>query len=200
MKKLVILDAGHGDPPLTGGKCSPDRKLLEYYWARDMVQRIAAKLKAKGVDVHILVPENTDTPLDVRIARVNKLCNQHGSSNCLLVSVHNNASGIDGQWHEPNGWCVFVAKVASANSKLLAKLLYSEAIKARLQGNRSVPQEHYWQNNFAIIRKTQCPAVLTENLFMDNQNDCAYLLSEVGKETLANMHVNGIMNYIAQAK
>ena len=43
---------------------------------------------------------------------------------------------------------------------------------------------------------TKCPAVLTENLFQDNREDVAYLLSETGKKTIIGLHVNGILNFI----
>lgn len=195
MKQYIcILDAGHGCNTL--GKCSPDKRLLEYEWARDMVKRIASKLQAKGVQVHILVPEITDVKLGVRTHRVNALCKQHGAKNCLLVSVHNNAAGSDGKWHDATGWSGFVAPKCSANSKRLAQLLYAEAAKAGLKGSRCVPASKYWVGNFAIVRDTNCPAVLTENLFMDNRQECDYLLSEQGKETLAQLHVNAIVNYI----
>lgn len=195
MKQYIcILDAGHGCNTL--GKCSPDKRLLEYEWARDMVKRIASKLQAKGVQVHILVPEITDVKLGVRTHRVNALCKQHGAKNCLLVSVHNNAAGSDGKWHDATGWSGFVAPKCSANSKRLAQLLYAEAAKAGLKGSRCVPASKYWVGNFAIVRDTNCPAVLTENLFMDNRQECDYLLSEQGKETLAQLHVNAIVNYV----
>ena len=195
---LVILDNGHGDPPLTGGKCSPDNRVLEYYWAREIVQRIASKLLAEGVQVHILVPEKTDVKLNVRTRRANNLCKQYGTKNCLLVSVHINAAGGDGKWHNATGWSGWVAPKCSANSKRLAQLLYAEAVKAGLKGNRCVPACKYWVGDFAIVRDTNCPAVLTENLFMDNKEECDYLLSEAGKETLAQLHVNAILNYIAE--
>lgn len=191
---FCILDAGHGCDTL--GKCSPDKRLPEYRWAREMVQRIAKKLQALGVPVHILVPEENNIQLSVRTRRVNDLCKQHGAKKCLLVSVHNNAAGDDGKWHDATGWSGFVAPKCSANSKRLAQLLYAEAAKAGLKGNRCVPACKYWVGNFAILRDTNCPAVLTENLFMDNRHECDYLLSEQGKETLAQLHVNAIVDYI----
>lgn len=196
--KHIILDNGHGDPPLTGGKCSHDKRLLEYNWARDIVQRIAKLLKAANVPVHILTPETSDIKLGVRTSRANALCKQYGAKNCLLISVHNNAAGGDGKWHDATGWSGFVAPNASNNSKRLAQLLYAEAVKAGLKGNRSVPATKYWVGNFAIVRDTHCPAVLTENLFMDNKQDCEWLLTEKGKDTIARLHFNAIMNYIAE--
>lgn len=198
MKPLVIIDNGHGDPPLTGGKCSPDNRLLEYNWSREITKRIASALNAHGVATHILVPESTDVILKTRVSRANALCKQHGTKNCLLVSVHINAADGDGKWHDATGWSGFVAPKCSSNSKRLAQLLYAEAAKAGLKGNRCVPASKYWVGNFAMVRDTNCPAVLTENLFMDNKRECEFLLSEQGKETIVQLHVNAILNYIKE--
>ena len=40
------------------------------------------------------------------------------------------------------------------------------------------------------------PAVLTENLFMDNKEEVEYLLSEEGKKSIIDLHVEGIKQYI----
>lgn len=196
MKDIIcILDAGHGSN--TSGKHSPDKVLKEYLWAREMVQRIAAALNARGVKTHILVPEITDTPLKVRTQRVNDLCKKHGGSKkCVLVSVHINAAASDGKWHNATGWTGWVAPNASSNSKRLAVLLRNECVKQGLQGNRYNPACGYHTGNFAIVRDTNCPAVLTENLFMDNEQECQYLMSEQGKQVLTQLHVDAIINYI----
>ncbi len=51
--------------------------------------------------------------------------------------------------------------------------------------------------DFYILRHTACPAVLTENLFMDNPADCAFLLSEEGQQSIADLHVDGITAYLS---
>ena len=193
----LLLDNGHGDPPLTGGKCSPDKSILEYYWARDMVQRIDRKARAAGIPVEIIVPETTDIPLKTRTNRVNAICRaKGGSKNCVLISVHINAAGGDGKWHDARGWCGFIAPNASANSKRLARILWEHADRAGLRGNRCVPAEKYGVKSLAMCRDTNCPAVLTENLFMDNRADAEYLKSESGKETIADLHIAAIKEYI----
>ena len=193
----LLLDNGHGDPPLTGGKCSPDKTILEYYWARDMVQRIARKARAAGIPVEIIVPEKIDIPLKTRTNRVNAICHAKcGSKNCVLISVHINAAGGDGKWHDARGWCGFIAPNASANSKRLARILWEHADRAGLCGNRCVPAERYWVKSLAMCRDTNCPAVLTENLFMDNRADAEYLKSEAGKEAIADLHIAAIKEYI----
>ena len=193
----ILIDNGHGVD--TAGKCSPDKTLYEYKWAREIANRLVAALKAKGYDAERIVTEETDVPLRTRCQRVNAICQKAGAKNCLLISVHINAAG-NGTWNTATGWSGWVAPNASANSKKLAQCLYAEAEARNLKGNRSVPSCKYWNGNFAIVRDTNCPAVLTENLFQDNQQEVKYLLSETGKRTIVDLHVNGIINYIKATK
>ena len=116
----------------------------------------------------------------------------------MLVSVHLNAAGADGKWHNARGFSSHVARNASANSKRLAKLLWDEAIENGLKGNRFVPTQGYHIHNLAICRDTNCPAVLTENLFMDNEEDAEVLLSLKGKNDIIRSHVDAIIKYIEQ--
>lgn len=194
----ILIDNGHGED--TAGKCSPDKSLREYKWAREIASRIEAELKSRGYDAQRIVPEQTDISLTERVRRVNDICKHYGAKNCVLVSVHINAAGADGKWHNASGWSCWVAPNASTNSQTLAQLLYHEAEKHELQGNRNVPHERYWIGNFTIIKRTNCPAVLTENLFQDNKNEVVYLLSEDGKKHITQLHVVGIINYIKQLK
>ena len=50
--------------------------------------------------------------------------------------------------------------------------------------------------DFYLLRHTSCPAVLTENLFMDNPAECAFLLSEEGQQALVDLHVDGIISHL----
>lgn len=190
----VLIDNGHGfDTP---GKCSPNRRLLEFRYCRQIADDIVRRLRAEGVDVSLLVPEENDTPLRERTRRVNEWCKELGSANVLLVSVHNNAAGADGKWHSASGWSGWVAPNASEKSKDFARMLCDEAMAAGLMGNRAIPPSKYWTGNFAMVRDTKCPAVLTENLFQDNKSDVSFLLSEEGRAAIANIHVQAIKKYI----
>lgn len=192
----VMLDNGHG---ITADyKSSPDKRLLEYKWAREMALLIEAELKKHGVQAMRIVPETADISLKERCRRVNEVCKKHGAANCLLISLHTNAAGSDGKWHDATGWSGWVAPNASAASKRMAQLLYGEAARAGLKGNRSVPACKYWVGNFAMVRDTNCPAVLTENLFHDNKGEVDYLLSSEGKAAIAKLHVDAILQYIAE--
>lgn len=193
----VILDNGHGVN--TPGKCSPDKSLLEYKWAREMVDLIIKELSKLGIKAVKLVPEDTDVSLKERVRRANQIY-KDTSKQAILISVHCNAAGADGKWHNASGWSVFVSKNASSNSKRLAQSLYKEAKKNKLQGNRSVPKEEYWVQSLAMCRDTNCPAVLTENMFQDNKEDVTLLLSDEGKKKIVSVHVQGILSYVNDGK
>lgn len=190
----ILIDNGHGSN--TSGKCSPDGNLREYAWARDIASRLVAELKKRGLDAERIVTEETDISLRERCRRVNAICAKLGSKNVMLISIHINAAKSDGRWHDASGWSGWVAPNASQKSKILAQTLYDEAAKRNLKGNRSVPSCRYWVGNFAIVRDTKCPAVLTENLFQDNKAEVEFLMSERGKKEIVNLHADAIQKYI----
>ena len=53
-----------------------------------------------------------------------------------------------------------------------------------------------YESNFYVLKRTNCAAALTENLFQDNQSCVDWLLTEEGKQTITDIHVNGILKYI----
>lgn len=187
----AIIDNGHGcDTP---GKCSPDGLHREWEWCRRCASAIADRLRRHGVAAHILVPEQTDVPLRVRVRRANELANAYPGA--VLLSIHNNAAGSDGLWHGASGWSAFVAPKASAGSCRLARLLHAEAAARGLSGNRLTPPEGFWRGNFAICRDTVCPAVLTENMFQDYREDVAVLSSAAGFGDIVELHVEAVLKY-----
>ena len=54
---------------------------------------------------------------------------------------------------------------------------------------------HYYLSK-KIDRKTLCPAVLTENFFMDGL-DLEFLQSRAGKQAVVGTHVEGIIEYLS---
>ena len=113
----------------------------------------------------------------------------------FLISIHLNAAG-NGSWMSACGWTGWVATNAGQASRKLAQLLYCEAEKLGLKGNRSVPKEKYWSANFYILKNTKCPAVLTENMFQDNKDDVEFILSKDGIDKLTTVHVEGIRAFV----
>lgn len=186
----ILIDNGHGVE--TAGKRSPDGRLREYAYAREIAARLEKELVSRGIKAYRLVPEENDVPLSERVKRVNK----YGTDNMVLVSIHCNAAGDGTSWLPARGWAVYVDPTASQESKRLATALANAAEDNGLNVRKETAGINYWVQSLYICKHTLCPAVLTENLFQDNKEDVDYLLSEKGKQTIVNLHVEGIIKYI----
>ena len=197
MRKLIVLiDNGHGKN--TKGKCSPDKSIYEWEYTREIACRLYKRLLIEGIEAILITPEEKDISLTERVKREKKFTKEAkkaGKETCF-ISLHLNAAGGDGKWKTARGWTGWIAQEASANSKKLAQLLYTEAEARELQGDRCVPSTKYWTANYTVCTDTSCPAVLTENLFQDNKEDVAYLLTEEGKEAIVDLHLQAIKKYI----
>jgi N-acetylmuramoyl-L-alanine amidase len=55
-----------------------------------------------------------------------------------------------------------------------------------------------WESNFTVLKKTVCPAILTENLFMTNKDDVRFLMSKEGFDAIVNLHLKAIKKCIEQ--
>lgn len=190
MKPIVILDNGHGEE--TAGKRSPiwsdGSQLFEWEFNRDIVRRIAEKLQADGIPYRVLVPEENDVSLTERARRANEYAKEFNGK-AYVLSIHANAGG-------GTGWEVYTSP-GQTPSDAIATVFFEEA------GREFVPDGWRMRSdysdgdpdkeaNFAILTKTTCPAVLTENFFMDTEKDCRFIMSEDGRERIANMHVAAI--------
>lgn len=211
-KQEVIVILGTAHLITTPGKRSPDGRLREPFYSREIVNRVEAELRRRGyvvmVDYRPMEPSadmkssawmtEMNRELNHRVSFVNGVCSKNGAGKCLYVSIHVNAAGNGEKWLDARGFSVYVYTGASQKSRKLAQLLYDEAEKLGLQGDRWVPEERYWKANYKVLKETSCPAVLTENLFQDNREDVDYLLSDEGKEAITKLHVQGIERYVSE--
>ena len=192
----ILIDPGHGiDTP---GKRSPDGLLREYRWNRQVSDLILAKLLDAGVDAALLVEETNDISLRNRVNRVNTICNRVGASNVLLVSIHANAAGNGKQWMNAKGWSCYTTK-GKTKSDQVAECLY-DAFEAEFK-DRKIRKDlsdgdSDWEENFYILQKSKCPAVLLENFFYDNREECAWMLQVENMERIAKAAVNGLLKYL----
>lgn len=190
----ILIDNGHGVD--TAGKRSPDGSLREYKYAREIAEKVVSELKKRGFDAERIVTEENDISLSERCRRVNSICDRIGTKNVILVSIHCNAAGNGSQWMNASGWEAWTSVGQTAADKM-ADCLYKAAeetdFKIRKDTTDGDPDK---EGHLYILKHTKCPAVLTENLFQDNKEDVAFLLSEAGKETIVSLHVKGIINYL----
>lgn len=193
MKKnnIIILDNGHGLETL--GKRSPDGVFREYRWCRDFVKLLKSKLEYWGYKVIELVPEEEDISLSARVNRANEIYTLH--NNCILISIHNNAAGDGSKWYNATGWEAWTSE-GNTRSDKLAEIFYEEAELKGLKTRKDLSDmDADKEANFTILTKTKCPAVLTENMFMDSKKDLEFLNSEDGVKTLINIHLNAVRRY-----
>lgn len=187
---IVLIDNGHGKE--TSGKCSPDGRLREYSYTREIANRLEKALREREIQCVRITPEDADISLGERCRRANKY-----GENAILVSIHCNAAPPnDGKWHSARGWEAWTS-VGHTKADKLATCLYEAAgragFKLRKDETDGDPDK---EGHLYILKHTICPAVLTENLFQDNREDVDYLLSELGKQAIINIHVDGIINYL----
>lgn len=192
----ILIDNGHGEE--TPGKRSPDGLFREYRYTREIASEIVKELNSRGYDAELLVPESEDISLAERTRRVNEWCGKLGASKVVLVSVHCNAAGDKGEWMKARGWSAYTSK-GTTKADELATMMY-EAAEANL-ANQKLRKDYSdgdpdWEESFYILRKTKCPAVLTENFFQDNKEDVSYLLSLEGRTQIVKTHTDGIIKYI----
>ena len=192
----ILIDPGHGiDTP---GKRSPDGLFREYLWNRQVADLILEGLVSAGVDASLVVTETNDVSLRNRVTRVNTICNRVGASNVLLVSIHANAAGNGSAWMNARGWSCYTYK-GKTKSDQVAECLY-DAFEEEFQ-DRKIRKDmsdgdRDWEENFYVLQKSKCPAVLLENFFYDNREECAWMLQEETKKRIASAAVKGIIKYI----
>lgn len=197
--KWVLLDNGHAST--TAGKRSPKfdngTQFFEYEFSRDIVKRVREKLEALGINYRVIVPEvDVDVALNKRAARANAFCDEYGKDNCLFISVHANAAGNGSKWMNGRGWSVYTTK-GQTKSDEYATVFYEEAEKLLPTYGMTLRKDMTdgdpdYEENFTVLFKTKCPAVLTENLFQDNLTEATFLMSDEGRDVIAEIHVNAI--------
>ena len=201
MKQIkIILGTAHLSS--TPGKRSPDDKFREYAYSRKVCKAVQEELLSRGVDCVIDYLDD-DMPgltssqeLVKRVQIVNEIAKKTDS---LYVSIHVNASAKNG-WDKATGFSIYTSP-GETKSDILATYIFDEATKLLKPIGKSLRKDMSdgdpdFEENFYVLRKTLCPAVLTENFFQNSKNDVEWLESEEGFKIVVAYHVNGILKYL----
>jgi N-acetylmuramoyl-L-alanine amidase len=212
----ILIDNGHGEE--TAGKRSPDGRLREYKYAREIAIEVVKRLRADGYDAERIVTEDKDISLAERVRRVNAICAKTGARGACLVSIHCNAAGAGDKWMFAGGWSGWTSPGKTRGDDL-AECLYAAAevsLKGYINGFQAAKEsgkytsaqkpiredktdgDRDYEAKFYILTKSACAACLTENLFQDCKADVDYLLSDAGREAIIDLHVRGIEAYVAE--
>ena len=198
---MITIILGTAHQKSIPGKSSPDGKFKEYKYSREVVKAVSDILQSMGYRTIIDIEDDDlglsqSKELSLRCKIVNELVEQY--KNCIYVSIHVNAAASDGKWHNGTGWEVYTS-VGKTKADELATCLYNAAKynaenkKMRTDYSDGDPDK---EAHLYVLKHTNCPAVLTENFFQDNQKDVDYLTSDEGFHAIVRLHVEGILNYI----
>ena len=208
---IVCLDPGHAvstpgkRSPYSACKVEPALDFYEYKFNREIVDMLAKKLSEQGIEVFITTDKHRDGDIDVSLTtRATRAWNKIKASGKkgIFVSVHGNANGKGSAWDKAKGWSAYTTKGDNISDQL-ADCFYDEAEKLfdgkklKIRTDKS-DNDRDWEENFTVIFKMEqfsakngkptVPAVLTENFFYSNADDCKYLCSDKGKEDIVKLH------------
>jgi N-acetylmuramoyl-L-alanine amidase len=170
----IFIDPGHGgnDPGTVANGLKE----------KELTLKIAKKIQSLlGEYQNISVKLSRTTDVYLSLSERADMANGWGAD--YFISVHINAGGGTGFESYIYNGSVSSATIAYQN------VMHQEIMKAI--GN--VKDRGKKRANFAVVRETKMPAILTENLFIDNANDATKLKSDSFLSQIAFGHVQGIV-------
>lgn len=180
----VAVDAGHGRN--TAGKRTPAGE-REWTFNDAVVRALIAELNTYA-NVEILRVDdptgNTDVPLSTRAQKANAF------NADVYVSVHHNAN--TGNWGTWTGSETFVMEGTTASMKAMA---LAKAVHPKLVAAMGLKDRGIKAANFAVLRETKMPAILTEGGYMDSTIDILALRSSAKLKAQGQGLATGIAQY-----
>lgn len=173
---LIVLDPGHGgeDSGATGNG------LTEKEINLTLAKLVQAELAAYQTAVLLTRDGDINVGLSARAELANK---QHAN---FFLSLHVNAGG-------GSGFESYIHPRATAETENLRKIIHQGI--ARFYAGRGFADRGMKTADFAVLRETDMPAVLLENLFIDNPRDAACLADSAFLKALA----GAVADSLAQA-
>lgn len=202
MRKLIVfLNPGHGIE--TSGKRSPKlddgRQLFEWKFNRDIVSQLMG-YSIPNLQWINVCPENTDATLQERVRRINRYILQNPTWEYLVLDVHGNAHGNGSNWTTASGIEVWTTP-GQNNSDKVADLFLKEAAKlGRKIRKDTTDGDGDKENNWYIINAVSCPAILTENGFYTNEDECRWMLSHEGQMAIVGVHIATVVEWQRRAE
>ncbi|WP_449602467.1 N-acetylmuramoyl-L-alanine amidase [Paenibacillus sp. Marseille-Q9583] len=184
--KKVLIDAGHGgkDPGAVANGLKEKDIVLS------VALEIKKRLEANYDEVQVLLSRSNDVFLELK-ERTN-LANKAGVD--ILVSIHGNAGGGSG------GFETFRYTKASTASAALQNVLHTAIMDTLNKVAVGVINRGQKADNLHMVRESNMPAVLTENLFLDVATDAAKLKKDAVIQAIIDGHVIGIAKYLGLKK
>lgn len=183
---LWLLDAGHGGLDVDKRYVTAPAKMhrfpkfiiYEGVINRFITHQVQKRLDALGIDYAIVSDRVEDTPLSIRVARADAIYAK--DKRAVYLSIHSNAGG-------GSGFEIFTSPGQTKSDKIAD--IFCETYQKHFPSfpfrSDKADGDADKEADFYVLRKTDCPAILVENLFFDNQKEAEYLLSEDGQREIA---------------
>lgn len=190
---LWVLDAGHGGMDEKGYRTAPAKmhKFPDFVIYEGVINRAIASMLIKGlkaleIDYAVVYDEIEDTTLQQRVATADAIYAK--DKRAVYLSIHSNAGG-------GSGFEIFTSpgqtksdKIANIFAGVYQKFFPEFPLRAdKSDGDADKEADFY------VLRKTDCPSILVENLFFDNMKEAKYLLSKAGQERIYNAIIEAIV-------
>lgn len=193
-KTLVIIDAGHGiDTP---GKRSPiwsdKTQLFEYKFNREIVDKIVEFVGKANISYISIINTDKDTSLQDRCSTINNFYDAYKDKYFVyLISVHGNAAD---NIPTANGIEVWTTKGVTKSDKI-ADVFFNKLKTIGWKMRNDISDgDNDKEENFYILKNSNCPAVLTENGFYTNEQECKKMLTPEITSLIALCHANAIID------
>lgn len=181
-----LLDAGHGGIYKGHYTTYPDKlfkfpdgvTIYEGVINRLICDRLTVKLTAAGIGFQLIHEPEEDLSLRVRVDRADNAFRKDPS--CIFLSIHSNAGG-------GSGFEIFTSKGQTKSDKvaqIFCEVYQKHFPTFKFRSDR-LDSDDDKEADFFVLRKTDCPALLVENLFFDNRFEADFLLSDKGQEAIA---------------
>ncbi|MGD1947189.1 MAG: N-acetylmuramoyl-L-alanine amidase [Croceivirga sp.] len=189
----ILLDNGHGGlvngQYQTNVKRSPiwnDGSLLyEGKFNRAIVGGIVQELTRLHISYVNIAPEYRDVRLETRVKRAN----EYSGITSFYLSIHANAGG-------GHGAEIFTSP-GDTKSDQIATIFgneYKRIFPQRKLRTDFSDGDLDKERRFYVLTKTKMPAILTENFFMDNEEECRnILMNRAVRDKIIQYHMNAIL-------
>lgn len=175
----IVIDAGHGGKD----QGAAGRKVQEKEVTLKIAKRAEKYIRrrTRGVDVILTRERDEFISLNER-ANFANFCEAD-----LFISIHANSARGYAEGTETFVW----SKRHNPWSLKLARLIQKEYTERAKRKNRGVKKA-----NFAVLRNTNMPAVLTEVGFISNAEEEKYMKSRRGRRKLAYCIYQAVKQYL----
>jgi len=191
---LWLLDAGHSGIDKNGKYLTAPAKMFTFpdgvtvyegVINRKIAELVYMALETKQIDFALVYDDIEDTPLSQRTMTADNVYRK--DKRAVYLSIHSNAGG-------GSGFEIFTSPGQTKSDKIAN--IFCEIYQKRFPGfpfraDKSDGDADK-EADFYVLRKTDCPALLVENLFFDNRNEAQFLLSLEGQRKIADCIIDCI--------